>query len=213
MRVVLLGAASLLGLLAVGIGGLFLYQSIDREDTFVLKHASLADAEYLNRLAAMNEQIRHQGTRDGFAAASHRLGRGDGTILAYRYYSHGKVTTIDDEVYRKITIWLRDAPESNESAIDLNDRGRAVLVLSHGGSAWPQSSCSGYATSGTVRVTREGARYRIAIVADVKMQSRPWDRCRPEHLDESFEAAQISFEDLTPWLGLQGEHAYAETYR
>ena len=28
-----------------------------------------------------------------------------------------------------------------------------------------------------------------------------------------FDAKEIAFEDLTPWLGLQGQHPYDETYR
>lgn len=158
-KVILFSVPLLVGLLVPGIAGFVLYQSVDKEDTFVLENATIKSPDYVNRLAGMDKKTHLQNRREFFHAASHRLAGGAGTIFAYRYYTNGRITAVDDELYRKVTIWLREAPDTHEFTVDLGDRQRAILVYSHGGSAWPAYGCSGYATSGTVKINQHGERY------------------------------------------------------
>src|SRR3546814_3275005 len=71
----------------------------------------------------------------------------------HRFYSPGGALTIDDEVFEKLTIWFKSSrPESGAITIDSS----VVVVHTKGGSAWPQSACSGIIESGQIRITPKG---------------------------------------------------------
>jgi hypothetical protein len=76
-----------------------------------------------------------------------------------------------------------------------------------------QAGCSGYGTSGTVRVEPAGRHFKIIIHGEVTPVGNAHDRCGIEKVDLTFKAKEIAFEDLTPWLGIAGRRAYDETYR
>src|SRR3546814_19406542 len=75
----------------------------------------------------------------------------------HRFYSPGGALTIDDEVFEKLTIWFKSSrPESGAITIDSS----VVVVHTKGGSAWPQSACSGIIESGQIRITPKGRSFR-----------------------------------------------------
>ncbi len=209
---VLLGLAATVGVIVLVLGALVAYAARDKEDTFALADAEFADVGYLQRLASQDDA---QSRRDGnFSVYAHRLKRGTGTVFGFRAYSPGRFAVIDDETYRKITVWIAGAIPTSAIEVPLGDDSRSRLVVSDGGSAWPRSACSRVATAGILRVQRTNGRFRITIRANTIAAGKITPiKCDAEKVDLTFEAQEIVVDDLTPWLGLEGRHPYDETYR
>ena len=202
-------------ILALMIGaGLSSCAAIDREDQFYLVDAEPQDPAYLFALEGDSEKPSDPG-RFGFAV--HRLQGGRGVVFGYRFYSKGSVLARDDETYRKVTVWLPSGLPRSPEEFDLADRTRVVAMFSRGSSAWPRSDCSGYVSPGTVRVEPRGEGYRISV--DGRLEPRGTrgggQSCRQQPVKLEWEAREVSFGDLTPWLGAAGPgaHPYSETHR
>lgn len=202
-----------LGAIVLLIGGLALYAAFDREDTFAVANAELADAGYLQRLAG--EGYLPFRRSSNFAVYAHRLKRGPGTVFGLRTYMPGKLGVIDDESYRKVTLWMAGAAPATSADLPVGDDARVRLLITDGGSAWLHSACSHVGVGGTVRIERIGRRFRVTIRAAtaVSGQSPPQVLCRDGEVDLTFEAKEIAFADLTPWLGVEGRDPFEETYR
>jgi len=213
LKMVLIVTASVVALAVVAVGGLFAYTAIDKEDRFYLVDAEPSDPDYLFTLDADSEKSSLDRERFGFAV--HRLKRGMGVVFGYRFYSSGSVTVIDDELYRKVTIWIQSGAPQSQTELNLRDRAKAIVMFSRGASAWPRNDCSGYVSSGSLRVEHRGARYAVSVHGQLEPHgnSEVWKNCIPQRVDVEFEARQRSFDQLTPWLGLPGSHPYDETYR
>jgi hypothetical protein len=211
-RLVLWALGVLLVLVVAGVSGLYAYAAIDKEDRFYVVDAQPLDADYvfnsdIPRPTDIEEYVGHR---------VHRLKRGRGLILAHRLYSNGNVGSIDDEYFRKITVWLPGGPPATEALYNLSGRANVLVLLSEGGSAWPRQACSGHVTAGTLRVARNGPRYRVSLHGHFAPHGNDamFRRCKPDLVDIEFTAAQIQFSQLTPWLGSTGaDNPYVETYR
>ncbi len=202
-----------LGAIALLAGGLIAYAASDKEDTFVIQNAELADAGHLQRLESQdaNTKVHRQ---DDFPVYAHRLKRGTGTVVGFRAYSPGSIGIIDDESYRKITVWIAGPTPTSPVEIRLGQDSQAQLVFSDGGSAWPRSGCAGYGASGVVRLEPRNGKFTVTIGADINRAGSAFpERCGSERVDLTFTAKEILFEALTPWLGSRGDHPYEETYR
>jgi hypothetical protein len=163
LKIVLISIGAVVGLLVLLIAGFGVYQSIDKEDSFVLENAEFQDAGYLRRLDSIKRPKILRREDDLFPVYAHRLKRGSGTIFAWRFYSNGKLFTIDDEDYRKITVWIAGPPPHSPTTISLGDESKAILISSDGGSAWPDFECCGYGTAGMITITPAGRRFIVAI--------------------------------------------------
>ena len=214
-KIVLVSIGAVVGLLILLIAALIVYQSIDKEDSFVLKNAEFQDAGYLRGLDPSKRNRAPRLEDEKFPVYAHRLKRGSGTIFAWRFYSNAKLWVIDDEEYRKITVWIAGPPPSSAATISLGDESKAVLIYSHGGSAWPDIECCGYGTSGTITITPAGRRFAVAIHGQITAVGTRNRQCTIETVDRTFKAKAVAFESLTPWLGIAGRpgHPYQETYR
>lgn len=209
---IFLGLAAIIFGIALVLGVFVAYGARDKEDTFALADAEFADVGYLQHSGFDNdERSRRLGD---FSVYAHRLKRGAGTVFGFRAYSPGRVGIIDDETYRKITVWIAHPLPASTLEMPFGDDTRAIMAVSEGSSAWPRSGCSRVATAGTVQVQRTHGRCRITIHADTMVSGKitPID-CAAEKVDLTFEAKEIAFDELTPWLGLEGLHPYDETYR
>jgi len=175
-------------------------------DTFVLSDAALADP----RLPASPEEVVGPGlpmAQRAFAARAHRLRHGRGTIYAWRAYDPGDWSAIDDERYRKLTIWTAEPLPATEAVWPLGDDRRVVAVYTAGGSAWPERACAGALVRGTLHVRPRWHGVRVDV------RGVTGSPCADREIALSFDATPLSFDALTPWLGLPAEHPYAETYR
>ncbi len=215
VKVVLISIGAVVGLLVLLLAALLVYLSIDKEDSFVLKNAEFQDAGYLRRLDSIKRPKILRLEDEQFPVFAHRLKRGSGTVFAWRFYSNGDLLTSDDEVYRKITVWIAGPPPSSPTTVSLGDESKAVLIFSRGGSAWPDIECCGYGTSGTITISPAGRRFIVALKAQVTAVGTRSKQCASEPVDRTFKAKEIAFESLTPWLGIAGQpgHPYQESYR
>lgn len=216
IKVTLLSIAGAIVFLILAIAGRVIYNSIDKEDSFVLENAEFQEAGYLRRLDATKRPRIVALKDEQFPVYAHRLKPGSGTVFAWRFYSNGEPSTIDDEVYRKVTLWIAGPLPTSSTTISLGDESKAVLISCHGGSAWPGGECCGYGTAGSVTLTPSGPRFTITIQADITPTgSSGSPGCVSEKVDRKFTAKKMAFEDLTPWLGIADPKGrpFHETYR
>lgn len=183
-----------------------LWSTSQRVDTFVLADAALVDPRFpaspeqgLDVSVPMEQRL--------FAVRAHRLRRGRGTIYAYRVFDRGEWSTIDDETYRKRTLWTAAPMTTRETLWHFGDERRVVALYTEGGSAWPQRACAGALVRGTLRVRPRWRGVRVDV------HGRMGPPCADREIALSFDAQPLTFDALTPWLGLPAEHPYAETYR
>jgi hypothetical protein len=206
--------AVLLGTGALVVGGIVVYGSIDKEDAFFLENAELSDPDFLQHLrdASVKDPSVFRSRPPVFA---HRLKQGRGAVFAYRWYSNGRVDILDDELYVKLTVWFPGGIPPENTDVDLRDRSKAVVVFASGGSAWPRYACSGYISSGSVRLVGNEAGYHVEVHGTLRPSAkRPGlNHCHAMQIDREFFATKTSYERLTPWLGRMGSHPYDETYR
>jgi hypothetical protein len=130
---------ALIALVVLCIGALVVYASIDKTDTFYLRDAELSNHSYLYQVEdrLKKEQNHCKLLKDSPSVYIHRIKRGKGLILAYRWYSNGKLWIIDDEGFEKLTIWLAMNEIPNESILRFEDSDTLIGVYTKGGSAWP----------------------------------------------------------------------------
>ncbi|MEK8034444.1 hypothetical protein AACH06_26750 [Ideonella sp. DXS29W] len=186
----------------------------DQEDTFFVVGAELADPAYLNTLEQDLRGADPLRDNFGFGFSAHRLKVGEGLVLAYRHFSGGSINYIDDETYRKLTIWLRDPRAHLVTRQTVSFPGQGIVLLSSGGSAWPRNDCSGYVT-GTAEITPLDFGLSIHVEGTFVPRGtrRALDECKSREVNLQFVATQARLSGLTPWQGGSGaKHPYAETY-
>jgi hypothetical protein len=203
-------------LLISAIIALEIYTSIDKLDTFYLKNAQFSNFDYLTSL---DKKIENKddldSLREKLNVYVHRISNGDGIIFAYRWYTNGNTMIIDDEGFKKITIWIAKEPESFPASFKFSSKQNVKAAYTSGGSAWPRSACSGYIESGTLSINKSGSSYAVKIEGTFGPagSSSLGDYCKEQDINYEFTASELEFFELTPWLGLKGDHPYAETYR
>lgn len=207
----------LLLVFAAAIGGLILYSSIDKTDTFYIQEAEFNNPDFLRDLG---ERLKKDDPTDAFneipTILIHRIKLGKGLIIGYRWYSNGS-TAIDDERFEKITVWLPVSPSEGVHVYDLSDSSQAIVAFTHGGSAWPDSACAGHLNLGEMQIVSHDDKYSVTINGILKQEAPGTTLmkhpCDSKSISIDFSAKEIVHDDLTPWLGKAGDHPYAETYR
>ena len=214
LKVALLSLSSAIIVVITAAGFLYLYASTDKEDSFFLLNAELANANYLREFTPRSPAF-SPDEEEQLIVHSHRLKPGRGSIFGYRFYSNGSLSMIDDEHYRKITIWIAAPLPSLPATIALSDDSAAVAIFTSGGSAWPRAGCAGYLSPGEIGIARNGRSYVVRLHAELTpIPDSTWlPSCGAESVQLTFKASEINSEDVTPWLGTRGAHPYDETYR
>ncbi|MGM9484395.1 hypothetical protein ACS5PN_24580 [Roseateles sp. NT4] len=202
-----------LALVAASLFALGLYSNRDRNSSFYLVDAELADAGYLDKLQIELQAGDTFRANPGFGFSAHRLKAGDGMVLAHRHFTGGSAMVTDDEGYQKLTVWLR-RPVSLSAQQSLRVPEQGVVLLSSGGSAWPRNDCSAY-IRGVVDVTPLGSEFKVGIHGSFEPRGirDPWHPCKPREVALQFQASPIQLRDLSPWQGgAAAAHPYDETY-
>lgn len=191
------------------------YSSADKTDSFFITSAEFDNPKYFATLT--REQIDREQLYPVFG---HRIKAGKGVVIAYRWFSEGSLSTIDDEVYKKLTIWIDQLVFDSSTLINLGNNSNVVVFYSQGGSAWPGSGFHGYAIRGTIQLTeRTGSNLTASVSARLRLSSSQGDMYGHRDLipDSTFNFAfsckKLDPSDMIPWLGCPGEHVYDETYR
>src|SRR3546814_2220047 len=72
-----------------------------------------------------------------------------------------------------------------------------AVPISKGGSAWPQSACSGIIESGQIRITPKGRSFQVVVTgAIVHSGNRHPAWCTQDSIDISFTASERPFASL-----------------
>lgn len=206
----------LLGILVLIIGGFIVDASIDKTDTFYLNNGELENSKYL--LEVENELQSGDSYKilsEKPSVYAHRLKEGKGIIFGYRLYSNGSLTTIDDEHFEKLTIWLSGNEIKQETKYRFEDSDKVIAVYTDGGSAWPRNACAGYLKTGSVTIRPDGKSYKITVdgTMEPKGVKTLGDWCKAKPIKKHFLAKEIKQKNLSYWLGKASDHPYKETYR
>jgi hypothetical protein len=156
-----------------------------KSDAYLIKNASLA-----NKNAG----------GDGYA--SHRLQKGNEVVIAIRESNEGDPHARDDESYRKITIIL---PSFATGSYDFGSGAHAIATL--GSSAW-NLACGAVLKSGKLEIKSAD----IISIDTEFVCKRPGNKTEKIKLKKTYKLSALPFDQLTPWIGLEGNHRYRETY-
>lgn len=208
----ILGIAVPVASLVVGAVALVLYASIDKEDAYIFPDATLVDPNYLDWLEDVTRSRVQR--REDFPVYAHRIRPGRGSVIAYRSYSNGSLAMIDDESYRKLTLWVPEGVGEG-GRWPIGGEGGVKAVYTQGGSAWPRSACAGYIVSGHLDVAKELFGYLVTVEGVFQPRGNVVSRksCVERGFHSRFEARLQDVSGLTPWLGKASTHPYDETYR
>ena len=173
----------------------FLEQAVERPDTAEMTGRAFREARF-------------------FSTRGHRIGAGSGMVMAYRWYSPGRIFIIDDEEFEKVTIELLDTLWTAPQRLTLGVGAPVTVRYTKGSASWPITACYGTASSGVVEIlARRPRRIQVSVVAEiepVKMMGRP---CESVRFERKITFRRLPEEELTPWLGTPGDISSDETYR
>lgn len=205
-----LGVAGLVIIAAIVIATV---RSQDPVDTFYVLHAELMSPDYQASGPVNAGTMIDPTEKKFFAVNTHRVKPGEGTVIGWRWYSNGDISSSADEKYKKLTIWMpTDLP--SEATVDLTDPYQATAVYTSGGSAWPQTACWGHVSPGTLHIEHTGKGVQVQIKGTLDLSgSQDGGACESEPVDLTFIAQPLQVRDLSPWLGAPSGRPYDETYR
>ena len=211
--------AAFLVVIAILIGLIF-YRAIPKTDGFYVKGADFSNPGYLlelhNKLTTASPEERFTLRRRNLQVFAHRIGLGANWIFAYRYYSPGSIATIDDEMFRKLTVAVPFSGSGITETFELSAGSSSRAILTEGGSAWPSNACTWNVESGTLQISPSLGGYTVSVIGTLKpsFESESLRHCgKTKTIDQSFFAGELALERLNPWLGTAGDHPYHETYR
>lgn len=193
---------------------LLFYSKFDKTDTFFMENAQFSNYGLLKSINTKSYEPENLQERQ-YSVFVHRISKGKGTIFAFRRYSNGDVSAIDDEIYEKLTIWIPNKIKNLPTIVSLNDSLNVKVAYSIGGSAWPKRGCSGYLKSGELSLQNNGSRVEVRIngIMEAKGSEVFSSSCQNRSININFISSRKDFSELNTWLGLKGEHVYSETYR
>jgi len=211
-------AAAVFGVLALAAALRVGCITIPKADSFFVDDAELEDPGFFDRkLTGARSDLESFPDEQVYPVIAHRIKGGRGTVLGYRRYTIGSPVAIDDERYQKITIWLPERYQDSDGQLQITAESGIVVVCSRGGSAWPRTGLHGKIEAGTLDLHRAGRRIRAHLegVITYVRDSRGMDKQRPDpaRVSRNFVFTKTNYDDLTPWLGLRGQHIYWETHR
>lgn len=134
--------------------------------------------------------------------ACHRLGPGQGFVVAERRYWPPKQT--DDDAFEKVTVYFPSKPTSGHVTDIPSDE--VLVFFSSGPSSFPgKHGCYGAAKGGKVEVT-DISEKRVAVTIDVSIDLKSplgWQgECKQVRLRKDITAQTIAINELNAWDGL-----------
>lgn len=184
-----------------------------KKDFFFVENAEFVQSDFQNLLPD-NEEVKYIDKNEVLPiihlVQNHRIKQGTGFAFGYRYFSAGSIG-IDDETYKKITIWI---PNLNEDVYQFGNKSKVIGYFAKGGSAWPRNGCGGEIQSGSVKINKsESDQIVLHITGNVDCRRKDKIEKGIIEIDETMTFKKIGFQDLNPWRGIGGTHIYRETYR
>ena len=158
-----------------------------------------------------------QGREPGIARLldGHHIGAGDKVVLLVRKFDYGELTSVDDEIFEKLTIQIRKAEVGAPVSLDSSD---VLVTYSRGGAAWISRPVGVYSSSvsGSLLIA-ERQKDHLRVEIDLTVEARPakaWAGMtgRTIRIRESRVFTRLGLRDLTPWLGRCDPSIYKEVY-
>ena len=191
------------------------FSFMEKEDGFFLEGAELREPNYLLDLATKlrADSLAYFNDKNLTPVRAHRIRQGQGTIFAYRRFFPGGMP--DSQGYEKLTIWIAPNTVLKNAVLDLSDPTKIIAVVSSGNSVFHENGCSGYLSSGVVRIEGSDSWYRVTIraILDAKALLPRFLECSGMKIEHQFGTQRLKHEDITPWLGRTGSHIFEETFR
>lgn len=177
-----------------------LVPNLPKQDLFFIQNARLPS----NSLDCKNR----------FLVKKHYIEPGPGVVLAFRWFHNPRNNVSDDEVYKKLTIWLESI---DRSSYHFGESDKIKAYYTEGNAAFPKGNCGGELTNGELKIlTNENKKIIAEINFTLKCLTIDGKEKRTINLSETFDFQQKSHDDLTPWLGGVSDceiPIYRETYR
>lgn len=150
-----------------------------------------------------------------FVVSGHRVGVGDGSIIAMRNYDSGGLLRVDAGGFYKITIYIPVQNIEEGYKINIpNDKG-IVAFISWGNSSFPGiSGCYGYGDNLNLHVESvSDTSIKFSLHMRMHMLKSPGaiGICKDETIDGTFTAKKIHLNVLTHWQGAPADTIYEET--
>lgn len=183
-----------------------------KQDLFFIKNAyfaknSLESKDNLNNCS-------DSGSKKKFLVQRHHIAPGSGIILAFRWFHNPYNNITDDEIFKKLTIWINDINESN---YHFGETNKIKAYYTEGNSAFPNGNCGGELTTGDLNIlTNEEQTITAQVHFSLKCFTINGTEKRSINFSKIFEFQKRNYEDLTPWLGGTSNNEvsiYRETYR
>lgn len=144
----------------------------------------------------------------------HYVKPGKNLVLLIRRFDRGKLFTIDDEIYEKLTIQIRSFKTGVPISLDSND---ISFYYSSGASGFIYKGHGVFSEHGSGEITiRDIENNRIVADIDFSILAKPAGPFPFEdkriQIRDSFIFRGKRINDLTPWLGLPDPNPGKEVY-
>lgn len=194
------------------VGSILYWRSLPKTDRIWIRNADFQSID-LKKIAEQSKKKEYENPPSyrELNIYGHRIKAGKGVVIGYRFFHDVLPFVFDDEIYEKVTIWM---PELVGGTYDLSNAGAPKVYYSKGGAAWPEGECSSDNLAGKISVESiEGSLVKVGLDLTGECTRHAWkENAKVSFKDIGYyEAKQLN--ELTPWLGAQGEHPYDETYR
>lgn len=191
--------------------------SCSRTTRFFADSATLQElAKHRILLDTWNANSSLSQAAGSFVVEGHRIGEGDGLVLAYRRYSQPLLPAVDQETFEKLTVLLPSRRSILSETVPVGSDRDIVAFYARGSSAFPgRSGCFGYAKSGTVKlsgVSENRVRAEVELVFDLESPSGWPQDCGPFVFRRSLLLEHRAVQDLTPWEGTRARSLAEETH-
>ena len=185
LKQILKGIAYTLAILASLVIALFVYMSLDKEDSYWLANAQFKDDPSIDQLVSFQAKARSNHRGVGWEQTGrflHRLRQGKGLIFVHHLFVDEMIMAIDDEYFETMTIWIDTTDFPISRTYNLNSDEVRVL-FTRGGHAWPDSNWTSHVRNGTLEILKQGSKYLISI--NGRLEYLPLDACSWTSCDES----------------------------
>ena len=201
-------------LLVALFSGLQISASIGKESNFYTIGAEFSSPDYYSDIEKQykDNPDDFRFSRDTPPVYAHRVKTGSGIIIGYRWYSHGDLNTIDDEIYEKMTISLSANSQLSQGKFKISRNVRVISI--RGGAAWPTSACIGEVTNGDVSIRKLGGEIEVKVLGHfIPIPNRmSGGYCEEKQMDMTFVAKELNADELSTFQGRPADHPYGETY-
>ncbi len=173
-----------------------------KRDYLYIRNAKISTSEEIQKFKFLKERKKTiKPLLEG-----HYISPGNNLVILIREFDCGRTSTIDDELFRKMTIEI----EKYISYISLDLSSPTIKVnYSNGSSAWAFRTGGAYSSTGTGKIKIIDLEENMLLLeVDVKLlcklskESFPKNKTIQKIIKKEYILKESSIDELTPWLGV-----------